>query len=209
MFLTWGVKLHRYFYFQTFYWSCMFLEHISFWTANIISGHREVCSHWIRPCLPLSISEKNEGGARKIASFVQSIFRNQNVYSSLVSSKWESYKSNAFSERCFTKKLFCKILNWKIAVVKMLKTCLWKNKIKFWLKELWNIYCWPYTTNCFSSGYKWCEPITINTQNCFCDFDYSLKYLSLLNVAVFQEIGLLCQCYQIIYQRLNHSGVLI
>ena len=70
-------------------------------------------------------SEKNKGDAGKIASsFAQNIFNNQNVYSSPESSKWESYKSNAVSERCFAKKLFCKILSCKIAVIEMLKdTC--------------------------------------------------------------------------------------
>ena len=70
---------------------------------------------------------------KKIApSFAQNIFRNQNVYSSPESSKWESYKLNAVSETCFAKNLFCKILSCKRAVVEMLKRYLWKNKIKFW-----------------------------------------------------------------------------
>ena len=120
--------------FQAFYWSCMFLKDIRFWTANIISGRRVVCSHQIRPGLPLLSSEKNKGHAGKIASsFAQNIFCNQNVYSSPETSKWESYKSNAASERCFAKKLFCKILSCKIAAIEMLKRYLWKNKIKCWL----------------------------------------------------------------------------
>ena len=50
-------------------------------------------------------SEKNKGDAGKIASsFAQNIFCNQNVYSSPESSKWESYKSKAVSERFFAKK---------------------------------------------------------------------------------------------------------
>ena len=51
-----------------------------------------VCSHQIRPDLPLLSSEKNRGDA---SSFVQNIICDQNVYSSPDSSKWESYKSNA------------------------------------------------------------------------------------------------------------------
>ena len=70
---------------------------------------------------------------KKIAPlFAQNIFRNQNVYSSPESSKWESYKLNSVSETCFVKNLFCKILSFKRAVVEMLKRYLWKNKIKFW-----------------------------------------------------------------------------
>ena len=134
IFSTWGVNFHRYFLFQAFYWSSMFLKDNRFWTANLISGWRVVCSHQIRPGLPLLSSEKNKGDAGKIASaFAQNIFCNQNVYSSPESSKWESYKSNAVSERCFAKKLFCKILSCKIAVIEMLKRYLWKNKITFWL----------------------------------------------------------------------------
>ena len=67
-------------------------------------------------------SEKNKGDAGKLASpFAQNIFRNQNVYSSPESSKWELYKSNAVSEKCFAKKLLCKILGRKKTVVEMLK----------------------------------------------------------------------------------------
>ena len=52
-----------------------------------------VCSHQIRPGLPLLSSEKNKGDAGKIvSSFTQNIFCNQNVYSSPDSSKWESVK---------------------------------------------------------------------------------------------------------------------
>ena len=147
----------------------MFLKDIRFWTADIISGWRVVCSHQIRPGLPLLSSAKNKGDAWKIASsFAHYIFCHQNVYSSPETSKWESYKSNTVSERCFTKKLFCKILSCKIAVIEMLKRYLWKNKIKFWLmRAVKHIYCWPYATNCFSSVYKWCEPITISTRNFF------------------------------------------
>ena len=66
--------------------------------------------------------EKNKVDAGKLASpFAQSIFRNQNVYSSSESSKWELYKSNAVSEKCFAKKLLCKILGCKKAVVEMSK----------------------------------------------------------------------------------------
>ena len=117
-----------------YYWSCMFLKDIIFWTANIISGRSVVCSHQIRPGLPLISSEKNQGDAGIIASsLAQNIFLNQNVYSSPELSKWESYKSNAVSERCFAKQLVCKIISCKIAVVVMLKRYLWKNKIKLWL----------------------------------------------------------------------------
>ena len=134
----------------------------------IYSGNRIVCSHQIRLGLPLLSSDKNKGDAGKIASsFAQYIFRNQNVYSSTELFKWESYKSNAVSERCFAKKMFCKIMSCTIAVVEMLKRYLLKKKIKFWLIGLWNRYCWPYTTNFFSSVYKWCEPATINTRNFF------------------------------------------
>ena len=52
-----------------------------------------VCSHQIRPGLPLLSSEKNKGDAGKIvSSFTQNIFCNQNVYSSPDSSKWELVK---------------------------------------------------------------------------------------------------------------------
>ena len=83
----------------SFHWSCMFLKDIRFWTANIISGWRVVFNHQIRHALPLESSEKSKGDAGKIASlFAQNIFRNQNVYSSSETSKWESYKSEAVSE---------------------------------------------------------------------------------------------------------------
>ena len=144
----------------------MFLKDIRFWTANIISDRRVVCIHQIRPGLSLLSSEKNKGDAGKIASsFAQNIFCNQNVYSSPESSKWASYKSNVVSERCFGKKLFCKILSCKIAVIKMLKRCLWKNKIKFSLiRAVKDIL---YTTNCFSSVFKWCKPVTISARKFF------------------------------------------
>ena len=134
IFLTLGVDFQKYFYFQTFYWSCMFLKDIRFWTANIISDRRVVCIHQIRPGLSLLSSEKNKGDAGKIASsFAQNIFCNQNVYSSPESSKWESYKSDTVSEKCFAKELFCKTSSCKLAVIEMLKRYLWKNKTKFWL----------------------------------------------------------------------------
>ena len=83
---------------------------------------RVAFSRQIRTALPLIISEKSKGDAGKIdSSFAQNIFRNQKVYSSPESPKWESYKSDAVSERCFTKQLFCKILSCKIAVLEMLK----------------------------------------------------------------------------------------
>ena len=111
----------------------MFLKDIRFGTANISSGWRVICSNQIRPGLPL-LSPEKKGDAGKIASsHAQNIFCNQNVYPSPESSNWESYKSNAVSERCFAKKLFCKILSCKIAVIEMLKRYLWKNKTKFWL----------------------------------------------------------------------------
>ena len=148
-----------------YYWSCMFLKDIIFWTANIISGRRVVRSHQIKPGLPLISSEKNSGDAGMIvSSLAQNIFLNQNVYSSPELSKWESYKSNAVSERCFAKQLFWKIMSCKIAVVVMLKRYLWKNKIKLWLIRTVKH---TYTTNCFSSFCKWCEPITITTRNFF------------------------------------------
>ena len=87
-------------------------------------------SRQIRTALPLIISEKSKGDAGKVdSSFAQNIFRNQKVYSSPESPKWESYKSDAVSERCFTKQLFCKILSCKIAVLEMLK------RYKIWLRR--------------------------------------------------------------------------
>ena len=111
----------------------MFLKDIMFWFSNIISGRRVVCSHQIRPSLPLISTEKIKGDVGIIAfSFTQNIFCNQNVCSSRELSKWESYKSNKVSERCFEKQLLFKIISNKIAVVEKLKRCLWENKIKFW-----------------------------------------------------------------------------
>ena len=106
IFSTWGVNFHRYFEFQAFYRSCMFLKDIRFWTANIISGRRVVCIHQIRSGLPLLSSEKNKGNAGNSFFICPKYILWSKFDSSPESSKWESNKSNAVSESCFAKQLF-------------------------------------------------------------------------------------------------------